>query len=157
MSSSRDSRGTQPRSDRQVEGDGHPAAPAGQVDVRRPARFRVVSSDTILRESALSGARAEETRLFVLWGEARGRTLVVARVADEVVSFSAVASARADQAVVAITIHSPFAQRTGEVFLENGRSEPSLDHGFEEDWLDVAVSSFRGHCVQPLAGSLHTS
>ena len=155
MSSSCDSRGAQPRGDRKVERDWHSAAPAGQVDVCRPARFRTVSSNAILRQGALSWAWAEQSWFFVLGRKPGGRALVVAGVAQEVVSFRAVAAARAHEAVVPVAVHGAFAQGAGEIFLEDGCSKPLLHHGFEENGLDVAVCPFRGDSVQPLAGSLY--
>ena len=71
-------------------------------------------------------------------------------------SFRAVAAARAHKTVVPVKVHSAFAQRASNNFLENWCSKPSLDHGFEEDGLDIAVCRFRRNCVQPLAGSLYT-
>ena len=155
MSSSCDGRGAQPRSDRKVECDWHPAAPARQVNVCRPARFRIVSSNAVLRQGALSWAWTEQSWFFVLRRKPGGRALVVDGVAQEVVSFRAVAAARAHEAVVPVAVHGAFAQRAGKIFLEDGCSEPSLHTGFEEDGLDVAVCPFRGDSVQPLAGSLY--
>ena len=80
---------------------------------------------------------------------------MVAAVAQEVVSFRAVAAARAHEAVVPVAVHSAFAKRASEVLLENGCSEPSLHHGFEENGLHVAVCPFRRNSVQPLAGTLY--
>ena len=156
MSSSCDGRGAQPRSDRKVECDWHPAAPARQVNVCRPARFRIVSSNAVLRQGALSWAWTEQSWFFVLRRKPGGRALVVDGVAQEVVSFRAVAAARAHEAVVPVAVHGAFAQRAGKIFLEDGCSEPSLHTGVEEEGLDVAVCPFRGDSVQPLAGSLYT-
>ena len=156
MSSSCDRRGAQPRGDRKVECDWHPTAPAWQVNVCRPARFRVVSSNAVLRQGALSWTWAEQSWFFVLGRKPGGSALVVAGVAQEVVSFRAVAAARAHKAVVPVKVHSTFAQRANEVLIEDWCSKPSLDHGFEEDGLDIAVRRFRRDCVQPLTGSLYT-
>ena len=155
MGSSCDSRGAQPRRDRKVESDWHPTAPARQVNVCRPACFGIVSSNAVLRKGALSWAWAEQSWFFVLGRKPGGCALVVAAVAQEVVSFRAVAAARAHEAVVPVAVHSAFAKRASEVLLENGCSEPSLHHGFEENGLHVAVCPFRRNSVQPLAGSLY--
>ena len=155
MGSSCDSRGAQPRGDRKVESDWHPTAPARQVNVCRPACFGIVSSNAVLRKGALSWACAEQSWFFVLGRKPGGCALVVAAAAQEVVSFRAVAAARAHEAVVPVAVHGAFAERAGEVFLEDGYSEPSLHHGFKENGLHVAVCPFRRNSLQPLAGTLY--
>jgi len=81
---------------------------------------------------------------------------MIARSADEVVPFSAVAATMAHQvAMDSAAVDDAFAERASKCLLKDGHPKPSLHHRFAQCGLDIVVRGCARQCVEALAGSIH--
>ena len=81
----------------------------------------------------------KKARALKLWSKAGTGAGVENLISKQIVSFSAVAAARAHLAMVSVDVHDVIAKWAMERFVKNGHSQPAQNHGSEMMGVNMFV------------------